>query len=95
MKAKFEVIGERWEEFDSKSGRKRIRRLALLDTESPRLICGLDYEIKAEDANLLPEGKSEGKIVVFGCQNFRPGFGGRMQLDAKVLEVLGNGKPDK
>lgn len=89
MTGKFTILDERYEEFDSKKGRQKVRRLALIDTDKPALIVGIDYEPKGDDATKLPEGTVVGKSITLGVRNLRATFGGRFLLEGALLGVNG------
>lgn len=85
MQGTFLVVDERFEEFDSKKGRQKVRRLALLDRAKPALLNTVDYEPKGDDATKLPEGQSVGKEITLGIRDVQQGFGGRLRIDAVYL----------
>jgi len=85
MNGTFLIIGERYEEFDSKKGRQRVRRLALLDQDRPTFLGGLDYEPKGDDATALPAGAVEGKTIRLGITNMSLAYGGRFMVTAHLL----------
>lgn len=94
MQGQFIVVGERFESFQSKTGPKKVRRLAMLDQSEQSLINTVDWEPSEEDAKHIPEpGKIKGKVLTLGVTNFLPGYGGRLNMTAVVLNGAGSDKP--
>ncbi len=86
MVGQFIVVGERFEEFNSKSGHKRVRRLSVLDQAEHSFINTVDWEPSAADSALLPEGKAKGKVITLGVTNIQPAFGGRQAIAAVLVQ---------
>lgn len=93
MVGPFLVVGERFEQFQSKAGLKRVRRISLLDLSEHALINTVDWEPSEVDAAKLPEaGKIKNKQLVLGVTNVQAAFGGRYAITAELVQ---NGSPEK
>jgi hypothetical protein len=93
MVAKMQVIDERFEDVNFKSGKRRVRRLTMLDLSRPAFLNTVDWEpSEAESGKLPPEGQIVGQAFTLGIRNIQPGFGGRTRLMASLESEQANGK---
>lgn len=87
MTAIFQVISERFNAFETKTGRRIEQKiLALLDQDDKcPLINTVDY-VLSEDEEKEYAGKSRGKTVHIGIEEVMVDFGGRTILKGRIIK---------
>lgn len=86
MQGKFLVLGEKVEQFQTKSGPRQTSLVQILDMGSPRMVDTLDYELSDEEKP-VHQGKLQDRTIEIGFVELKVAYGGRLRGKGRILKV--------